>query len=237
VSSDSAFLTPNDKLDPQIDRGPSDFDIRHQFSAALTYNIPAPGLDGVGRALLKDWAVDTIFAGRSAAPVNVTYLRNIGFGNYSFRPDLVEGVPLYIDDPNAAGGRRFNNQVVTIAGNPRPQVGPFLAPVENRQGNLPRNFLRGFPVYQLDLAVRRDFRLKERLRLQFRTEAFNIFNHPNFADPNATLLTGNNLNTAFGFSQTMFGRSLGSGGAAGGFNPLYQIGGPRSMQFALKLMF
>ena len=237
VSSDSAFLTPNDKLDPQIDRGPSDFDIRHQFSAALTYNIPAPGLDGVGGALLKDWAVDTIFAGRSAAPVNVTYLRNIGFGNYSFRPDLVEGVPLYIDDPNAAGGRRFNNQVVTIAGNPRPQVGPFLAPVENRQGNLPRNFLRGFPVYQLDLAVRRDFRLKERLRLQFRTEAFNIFNHPNFADPNATLLTGNNLNTAFGFSQTMFGRSLGSGGAAGGFNPLYQIGGPRSMQFALKLMF
>ena len=237
VSSDSAFLTPNDKLDPQIDRGPSDFDIRHQFSAALTYNIPAPGLDGVGRALLKDWAVDTIFAGRSAAPVNVTYLRNIGFGNYSFRPDLVEGVPLYIDDPNAAGGRRFNNQVVTIAGNPRPQVGPFLAPVENRQGNLPRNFLRGFPVYQLDLAVRRDFRLKERLRLQFRTEEFNIFNHPNFADPNATLLTGNNLNTAFGFSQTMFGRSLGSGGAAGGFNPLYQIGGPRSMQFALKLMF
>jgi hypothetical protein len=237
VSSDSAFLTPNDKLDPQIDRGPSDFDIRHQFSTALTYNIPAPGLDGVARALLKDWGVDTIFTSRSAAPVNVTYLRNIGFGNYTFRPDLVEGIPLYVDDPNAAGGRRFNNQLVTIPGNPRPQVGPFLAPVENRQGNLPRNFLRGFPVYQLDLAVRRDFRLKERLRLQFRTEAFNIFNHPNFADPNATLLTGNSLNTAFGFSQTMFGRSLGSGGASGGFNPLYQIGGPRSMQFALKLMF
>jgi hypothetical protein len=237
VSSDSLLLTPNDKLDPQLDRGPSDFDIRHQFSAAFTYNIPAPGFDGVGRGLLRDWSIDTIFAGRSAAPVNVVYSRNIGFGTFNFRPDLVEGIPLYIDDPTAAGGRRFNNQVVVIPGNPRPQVGPFLAPVENRQGNLPRNFLRGFPVYQLDLAFRRDFRLKDRLRFQFRTEVFNIFNHPNFADPNSTLLTGNSLNTAFGFSQSMFGRSLGSGGATGGFNPLYQIGGPRSLQFALKLMF
>lgn len=237
VSSDAAFLTPSDKLDPQIDRGPSDFDIRHQFSAALTYNIPAPAFGGVGRELLKDWSVDTIFTGRSAGPVNIVYSRNIGFGTFSFRPDLIEGIPLYLEDPKAPGGMRFNNQTVTIPGNPRPQVGPFLAPVENRQGNLPRNFLRGFPVYQLDLAFRRDFRLKDRLRLQFRTEAFNIFNHPNFADPVGTVYSGNSLNTAFGFSQTMFGRSLGSGGATGGFNPLYQIGGPRSMQFALKLMF
>lgn len=237
ASGDSLFLTPNDKLDPQIDRGPSDFDIRHQFSAAVTYNIPLSRFGGFGRELLRDWAVDTIFVARSAGPVNVVYSRNLGFGSFSFRPDLVEGIPLYLEDPKAPGGRRFNNEVVVIAGNPRPQVGPFRPPVENRQGNLPRNFLRGFPVYQLDLAFRRDFQLKEKLRLQFRTEIFNIFNHPNFADPNPTLLTGNNLNTAFGFSQTMFGRSLGIGGASGGFNPLYQIGGPRSIQFALKLMF
>jgi hypothetical protein len=236
VSADSVFLTPNDKLDPQIDRGPSDFDIRHQFSAAITYNIPAP-FAGVGRALLQDWAIDGIFVGRSAAPVNVVYSRNIGFGAFNFRPDLVEGIPLYLEDAKVPGGRRFNNQVVVIPGNPRPQVGPFLPPVENRQGNLPRNFLRAFPVYQLDLAFRRDFHLKERLRLQFRTETFNIFNHPNFADPNSTLLTGNNANPAFGISQSMFGRSLGSGGSTGGFNPLYQIGGPRSIQLALKLMF
>lgn len=237
VSSDSAFLTPTDKLDPQIDRGPSDFDIRHQLSAALSYNLPTPDFGGVGRELLRDWAIDTIFAGRSAAPVNVVYARNLGFGNFFFRPDLVDGIPLYIEDPKAPGGRRFNNQVVVIPGNPRPQVGAFRAPVENRQGNLPRNFLRGFPVYQLDLAFRRDFRLQESLRLQFRTEVFNIFNHPNFADPNGTLLAGNSANAAFGFSQSMFGRSLGSGGATGGFNPLYQIGGPRSIQFALKLLF
>jgi len=237
VSSDAAFLTPTDKIDPEIDRGPSDFDIRHQLSAALSYDLPSPGFGGAGREILKDWAIDTIFTGRSGAPVNVVYTRNLGFGNFSFRPDLVEGIPLYIEDPKAPGGRRFNNQVVVIPGNPRPQVGPFLPPVENRQGNLPRNFLRGFPIYQLDFALRRDFRLQERVRLQFRTEVFNIFNHPNFADPNSTLLTGNSLNPGFGFSQSMFGRSLGSGGTTGGFNPLYQIGGPRSIQFALKLVF
>ena len=238
ASGDSIFLTPSERLDPQLDRGPSDFDIRHQLSAAVTYYVPAPPVGEVGRQVLKNWAIDGIFTGRSGAPVNVVYSRNIGFGTFStFRPDLVEGIPFYIDDPKAPGGRRFNNQVVVIPGNPRPQVGPFRAPVENRQGNLPRNFLRGFPVYQLDLAVRRDFPLKDRLRLQFRTEVFNIFNHPNFADPNSTLFAGTNLNTAFGFSQTMFGRSLGSGGISGGFNPLYQIGGPRSIQFAMKLMF
>ena len=237
VSSDAAFLTPTDKIDPEIDRGPSDFDIRHQLSAALSYDLPSPGFSGAGREILKDWAIDTIFTGRSGAPVNVVYTRNLGFGNFSFRPDLVEGIPLYIEDSKAPGGRRFNNQVVVIPGNPRPQVGPFLPPVENRQGNLPRNFLRGFPIYQLDFALRRDFRLQERVRLQFRTEVFNIFNHPNFADPNSTLLTGNSLNPGFGFSQSMFGRSLGSGGTTGGFNPLYQIGGPRSIQFALKLVF
>lgn len=237
ASGDSLFLTPSDKVDPLLDRGPSDYDIRHQLSAAVTYNLPAPAFGEVGRQVLKNWAIDGIFTGRSGAPVNVVYARNIGFGPFNFRPDLVEGIPFYIDDPKAPGGRRFNNQVVVIAGNPRQQVGPFRAPVENRQGNLPRNFLRGFPVYQFDLAFRRDFPLRDRLRLQFRTEVFNIFNHPNFADPNGTMLTGNNLNTAFGFSQSMFGRSLGTGGLAGGFNPLYQIGGPRSIQLALKLMF
>jgi hypothetical protein len=149
----------------------------------------------------------------------------------------VPGIPLYIDDPTAPGGRRFNNTVVAIAGNPRPQVGPFLPPVENRQGTLGRNALRGFPLHQVDFALRREFSLSERLKLQFKTEVFNLFNHPNFADPVATLLTGNSANVAFGRSPSMFGRSLGTGGISGGFSPLYQIGGPRSMQFAVKLLF
>jgi hypothetical protein len=91
-------------------------------------------------------------------------------------------------------------------------------------------------VYQVDLALRRQFNLTERVRLQFRAEFFNLFNHPNFGDPGN--LEGNSLfSPLFGQSTTMLGRSLGSGGASGGFNPLYQVGGPRSIQFALKVQF
>ncbi len=60
---------------------------------------------------------------------------------------------------------------------------------------------------------------------------FNILNHPNFGDPVRTLSSG-----LFGQADRMLGRSLSPGGGAG-FNPLYQIGGPRSIQLALRLQF
>ena len=70
------------------------------------------------------------------------------------------------------------------------------------------------------------------MALRFRSELFDTFNHPNFRNPN------NNLTDAlFGHSTQTLASSLGSGGANGGFNPLYQIGGPRSIQLALKLQF
>jgi hypothetical protein len=83
----------------------------------------------------------------------------------------------------------------------------------------------------LDLALRRKFNLRERLNLQFRTDFFNIFNHPNFADPNRFFDDVN----FFGQSLQTLGQSLTEQG--GGLSPLYQIGGPRSIQIALKLQF
>jgi len=171
---------------------------------------------------------------RSATPVNVTITRNIGFGSYAFRPDLVPGIPLYLNDPNAPGGKRFNN--TPVPGNPR-QVGPFFVPTEPRQGTLGRNALRGFPVYQIDFALRRQFSLTEKLKLQFKGEVFNIFNHPNFGDPLGSLGTNLPTSSTFGRSDRMWGKSVGTSGTVGGFNPLYQVGGPRSMQFSLRLQF
>jgi len=232
-SNDSSSAnTPAAKIDPRIDRGPSDFDVRHAFSGAMSYSIPAPDAGVIGD-ISRNWSVDSIVTARSATPVNVTFSRNIGFGSFpSFRPDLVPGIPLYLDDPIAPGGKRFNNTRVVIPGNPNPQIGPFLRPLEARQGTLGRNVLRGFPVYQVDLSLRRQFSLTEQANLRFGVDFFNIFNHPNFAEPIGTLTDSN-----FGLSTSMLGRSLGSGGAQGGFNPLYQIGGPRSIQFSLKLQF
>ena len=208
----------------QGSRGASDFDIRHAFSAAITYNLPKPKMGAVGDAILHNWSFDTIVTARSATPVNLVartvFLTADGVST-TVRPDLVLGVPLYLSDSSAPGGRRFN---------PAAFVAPPATPF--RQGTLGRNVLRGFPIYQLDFSARRQLKLTERWNLQLRADVFNIFNHPNFGDPVGTLTSG-----SFGRSTVMFGRSLGTGGITGGFNPLYQIGGPRSIQLSLKFQF
>jgi hypothetical protein len=235
ASNDSFNInTPSDRIDPRTDRGPSDFDVRHAFSGAVTYNIAPLVKNGAANAIFRNWSVDSIFTARTATPVNVFYTVNVPSlgARANLRPDLVEGIPVYVNDPSVPGGQRFNNTRVTIPGNPNPQIGPFFRPAVARQGSLGRNALRGFPVHQLDFALRRQFNFNERTYLQFRTEFFNVFNHPNFGDPDGSLIS-----STFGLSTSMLGRSLGSGGASAGFNPLYQIGGPRSVQFSLKFGF
>lgn len=61
---------------------------------------------------------------------------------------------------------------------------------------------------------------------------FNVLNHPNFADP-----TGSLFSSEFGYSTGMLAQDLGRGGVNGGLNPLYQVGGPRSIQLALRVVF
>ncbi|HEU4506786.1 MAG TPA: TonB-dependent receptor [Pyrinomonadaceae bacterium] len=220
ISSDFGF---------DLDRGPSDFDVRHSFSSAVSYDIPTPALGQFGRAMLSNWALDAIVHSQTATPVNVIARPTLALSGevINFRPDLIEGIPLYLEDPNAPGGWRFNNTVDPS----RPGCkGPFCPPPTNRQGTLGRNALRSFPLNQIDLSVRRQFNLKEGVSLLFRTDIFNIFNHPNFGDPNNRL-----TQATFGQATTMFGRGLAVGSA--GLSPLYQIGGPRSMQFSLKLQF
>ena len=204
-------------------RAVSDFDIRHSFSTAVTYNIPHPDLGSVSRAVLRDWSADAIFMARSATPVNlIANSLVLGAVSSDIRPDLILGVPVYIDDPTAPGGRRLNRAAFAV---------PPTTPAP-RQGSLGRNGVRGFSFWQMDFALRRQFNFNERLNVQLRAEFFNLFNHPNFADPNG------NINSAlFGRSTQMLSRGLGTGGSLGGFSPIYQIGGSRSVQMALKIAF
>ncbi len=205
-------------------RSVSDFDIRHSFSTAVTYNIPHPDLGSVGRAVLRDWSADAIFMARSRTPVNlIANTLLLGGTQTDIRPDLILGVPVYIEDPTAPGGRRLNRNAFAV---------PPTVPAPGRQGSLGRNGVRGFSFWQMDFALRRQFNFNERVNLQFRAEFFNLFNHPNFADPNG------NVNSAlFGRSTQMLNRGLGTGGSLGGFSPIYQIGGARSVQLALKFAF
>jgi hypothetical protein len=82
--------------------------------------------------------------------------------------------------------------------------------------------------------MHRDFPLHERMKLQFRAEMFNVLNHPNFGPPFTQFGA-----TGFGLATQTLGQSLAGYGTlgSGALNPLYQLGGPRSIQFALKLVF
>jgi hypothetical protein len=126
------------------------------------------------------------------------------------------------------GGRAINPNAFSLP------VGctPSSCPPGTGAGDAPRNFARGFGAWQVDLAVRREFPVYERLKLQFRAEAFNIVNHPNFGIINSNYCSvGPGTGCTFGQATSTLANSL------GGLSPLYQMGGPRSMQFALKLIF
>ena len=212
--------TPSSVANPNIDRGNSDFDIRHAFTAGVTYNLPSPQANAFAHAALGGWSVDAFIFARTAPPVNVIggLVFEDGIALYP-RPNFVPGVPLELFGSQYPGGKILNGAA-------------FTEPPTGQQGDFGRNVLRSFGASQADIAFQRQFHLTERVQLRFRGEFFNIFNHPNFGAPD------NNITDAlFGYSTATLNNSLGSGGANGGLNPLYQIGGPRSIQLALKLLF
>ena len=204
-------------------RGNSDFDVRHNFAGAITYDILIPKSNNFVDAIAQNWGLDVRANARTALPVVTTSnVYNITSGTLidpitgtqlARRANLIPGVPVYIDDPTVPGGRIINRAA-------------FAVPLPGQDGTLGRNIIRGFPFWQVDLALRRQFRLKDKLALQFRAEAFNVFNHPNFGTVQTSLTS-----PTFGRATEMLNTRL------GGLNPLYQVGGPRSMQFALKLQF
>jgi len=216
----SSFSTPILRGDPNDDRGPSSFDIRHAFTGSMSYEIPAPSSNHVARMLLGGFALDSVIRLSSAAPVNIVTGRdplNIGLTNIA-RPDRVLGEPLYLEGDSIPGGKRFN-----------PAAFDGATPLaQGRQGTLGRNVMRGFGVKQLDLSLRRRFQILESVALSFRADAFNLFNTPNFANPNGVLTNSN-----FGRSTAILSSQLGGFG----LNPLFQAGGPRSIQLGLKLEF
>ena len=223
-ASTDAFATylnsPGALGNANIDRGDSNFDVRHAFSIGVTYDLPTARSNRLVRAVAGGWSVDAFAVARSAPPVDVVGAIFSGSGLMFYpRPNVVPGIPLELVGSGYPGGKTYNKAA-------------FTAALSGQQGNLGRNVLRGFNAAQADLGLQRLFRLTEKTGLRLRGEFFNILNHPNFASPT------NMLNNAlFGRSTQTLANGLGSGGANGGFNPLYQMGGPRSVQLALKLQF
>jgi hypothetical protein len=197
-------------------RGNANFDIRHNFTAAVTYDIPKLAQNRFLDSIFRRWSVDTRLQARSGAPVNIiarSIIKPADGTRISVSPNVVPGVPWYINDPSVPGGVRINRAAFTL-----PAPGQF--------GDLGRNKVRGLGAWQLDIALRRQFKLTEKVNVQLRAEAFNLFNHPNFGRIQTFLGA-----TTFGRATNMLGTQL------GGLSPLYQIGGPRSLQFAARIFF
>lgn len=207
-----------------LKRGNSDFDVRNNLQAGGSWDLPKPTLSRYGDAILGEWGLDARVLMRTAFPITLGGASEINPGTgsvYTSGLNFDPSKPIYLYGPQYIGGKAIN-------GGPNNILSPaFTTPTgTNVTGNAPRNFVRGFGLSQVNLAARRQFPLFKDTSLQFRAEAFNVFNRPNFGyvDPTITDAT-------FGQPTTMLNGSLGTVASQ------YQQGGARSMQFELRLRF
>jgi hypothetical protein len=181
------------------DKGPSIFDIRHNFTANAVYELPfGPGKaylqqGGLIGKLVGGWNFSTISTWHTGHPLTVTM--NLS-GNDTFRlpdgndqtnqrPDLVPGVPLTLP-----GGGHNNVPLVNAAAF---QLPPLITNASGndlftRFGNAGNGIFRALNSWQADIALTKETRLSERFSVQFGVQAFNIFNHVQLGDPNTLAL-------------------------------------------------
>jgi hypothetical protein len=202
-------------------RGSSNFDLRQTLTATFSYQVPR----SFGARSLPDWVAGWTLSGilraRSGFPINIANTeRELGraFDNVG-RPDLVQGVPIWIGDPTAPGSRRLNPAA-------------FADPVSGRKGTLGRNAISGNGLAQLDASVRQDFGLRHGMSLQIGVDVFNVLNHPAFADP-----VPFRSSPLFGLPTSMRNLMLGLGTPNGGLPALFHAGGSRSAEFSIRLSF
>jgi len=188
---------PQNVYDRSAEKASSSFDHRHRAVISLVYQIPTPSNTRWIKALLGQWQTGSYFTAQSGAPFTVNISSdqaNIGAGPAQ-RPN-VSG------DPNS--GPRTPQQWFNTA--------VFSLPALYTFGNAPRNSVIGPGLEEFDFSLQKDIVVKEPVRLQFRAEAYNLLNHPNFNIPNRTAFTPN-------------------------FGSISSAQDSRQLQFALKMLF
>ncbi|MBV8832270.1 MAG: TonB-dependent receptor, partial [Acidobacteriaceae bacterium] len=216
-----------DPLSPSLDRGDSDYDIRHRFVFSAVYQEPFFSHKGLANALLGGWNIAPIFTARSGSPFTIYDATNsdgnivprVMFGS-SFTQhytDVSTGRPnefTYLDLTSANIDSSYVNPVAGVS-----DFGPFPT---NMTG---RNAFRMPGAYSFNLGISKEFAITERVRLQFRGEAFDLLNHSNLyivygenevssfvgtvANPSAPIITatrGQNNSSTFTGSSVNNGR-------------------------------
>ncbi len=205
------------------DRSSTNIDVRHNVTINGVYELPfGPGKhllnSGLASQILGGWEVAGIASARTGLPLNVTMSRKASAlpdGNTSSqRPNLVPGVPIY------AANQTINNWFNPAA---------FALPANGTWGNLGRYIANGPGLYEIDSSLQKRFRLTERLGLNFRAAAYNLFNHPIYTNPSASIgsLTGNPPSASGSFGKIT---SILNTGAVG-------TGAPRRIEFMFRAEF
>jgi hypothetical protein len=163
---------PMDVRNLKLQKGSSNFDIRQRLVLSGLYSLPFGRSKGLLPAAIRDWQLSGIFSAQTGQPFTVTSSTDPTGTNTTERPNRLRdgSLPSSVRDPS----HWFDATA-------------FLVPTCPCFGNSGRNILRGPGFVNVDLGVTRDFTFHERFRLQFRAEAFNLFNHPNFGLPNMAI--------------------------------------------------
>jgi len=257
LSSNWVAFLPQDSAHPRMDYGSSDEDIRHRFTFSVTYSLPEKKTK---TQLLEGWQLNTIVTLQSGQPWNVND-QVFGFsgvnensdrwnfyGNPSdFKAIGPSGLPYFPGTSNAACAAKAMALDGTNAAKPYTTslgtagcyaVGTSIL-IPNgigTFGTMGRNIFRDTGFRNVDLSMSKSFKFGERLKAQFRVETFNIFNHPNFANPNGATSGYGQGATADPSQAGIFGCGCSTPDQAA-FNPVLGSGSNRAIQLGLKFIF
>jgi len=172
-----------DWYDPAYDRGPSAFQARHNLTFNWSWDVPSSSsLTGLAAGLLKGWQLNNVTTMQSGQPftVRLGFNRSGNLNTTSFSMN---------ERPNRNAG--FNGDPVVGSPDGYLDVNAFAMPAANTRGNMPRNALTGPGLINADLALVKGLSVAPNRTLQFRLEAFNVFDRANFAVPSGRVLYTN----------------------------------------------
>jgi hypothetical protein len=223
---------PDNSFRADLERANSNFDMRHHLTWFFSYDFPQLGSV---RGLSKGWSINGVLGIASGQPFNVNYLFEGDFngsGEFFGRPDLVG---------NPFAGTSTPSKFLNLTAFKVPctlDVAGDCIPGTQHFGSLGRNALVGPDYRSFDFSVVKNTKLSERVTLQLRADFFNVFNHPNFANPlwpnfGVDFLANGNDATGkgIGFLPITTTPDVGTG------NPFLGGGGSRNIQLAARLSF
>jgi hypothetical protein len=229
-------LGPLDPLNPGLDRGNSDFDVRHRLALSAVWQSPFFTERGLKNWIAGGWNVAPIFTGHTGTPFTVFDCNNEGEAlcpramfTKPFHPSYTQtptGNPNEFAYLNIASGAPDSSWFNPLTGDS--DIGPFL---KNMIG---RNTFRTPGLWRFNLGVYKDFTMTEKVKLQFRAESFNVFNHSNM------YLVYTNLDlSSFDPAALNVTTTKGLRNDTGAISSSVENGRieNRNMQFALKLIF